>query len=457
MERTFCQSVSVTCGRRKLSASLTCLCCLTLVLSLVLYLCDECIPARRFYTGLGEEPRQSHNTYAACDYPAYTAKSWTTSLVTNYRPSLSANCTSLWAGDAQEVARVQSALASWNNSVSDEAFLVRLRNCTYVQDLLSDNLYMSSVEKEFPVAFLFTVHDYPQQVLRLLRVLYRPHNVYCFHVDAKAKVELIEAFRRLSVCVPNILMPKELISVYRIYGESILEAQLSCLEMLHSAHATWQWKYVMNLCGTELPLLTNSQIVERLERLNGSTYIPDKNFPDKMRKLRFDKKYKTNSSSGEPYKSNRRFGRPPFNMQLYKSSTYSIMSYNFTHFVLTHPKAISFRKYIKGSMSAEEHFYISLYHLPEAPIRETPSDVHTTLSTCIWMHYVPAQAQCNGRERHGLCIAGVGTMNTISNFSAFFFNKYLATDDHVVMNCLEERIVARNKLEQVKDCTLKYT
>ena len=247
-------------------------------------------------------------------------------------------------------------------------------------------------------------------------------------------------------------MPKELISVYRTDGESFLEAQLSCLARLHSAHVVWKWKYVMNLCGTELPLLTNTQMIKHLQRLNGSTYMFDRRFPEEMRKLRFGKKYKQ-GNAGKPYKSNEQFGKPPYDMQLYKSSTYCIMSYKFADFVLRHPKATALRKYIKGATSPEEHFYISLYHLPEAPIGEPPSDNLMTLSTSIWLFYPPALAKCNGTGRHGLCIAGVGTMKTISHRSAFFFNKYFEETDHVVMDCLEKRIVTRNKLEQQEDCT----
>ena len=95
-----------------------------------------------------------------CTYP-FVAKSWNRSMVTRYRPYLSARCDSLWAGEALEVERVKSVLETWRNFRSDELFLTQLHNCTYVQEMFSDNFYTSPVETEFPLAFLMTIHDYP--------------------------------------------------------------------------------------------------------------------------------------------------------------------------------------------------------------------------------------------------------------------------------------------------------
>ena len=127
------------------------------------------------------------------------------------------------------------------------------------------------------------------------------------------------------------------------------------------------------------------------------------------------------------------------------------MSYKFINFVLTHPKAVAFRKYIKGAPCAEEHFYITLFHLPEAPVGKAPS--HPVSSTSIWMYSASASLRCNASQRHSVCIAEVGTMASIRHESAFFFNKYYEHLDHVIMDCAEERIVHRNKFEYFRDCS----
>ena len=381
----------------------------------------------------------------ACKYP-FVAKSWNLSMVTRYAPYVPARCNSLWSGKRREVKKVRSRLVTWRNSRSDEVFLKQLHNCTYVQELLNDNFYNSPVERQFPLAFLMVIHNHPQQVVRLLRVLYRPQNVYCIHVDAKAKKELIEAIENLSRCVPNILVSAKLVEVYWCGAESYLEAQLSCLELLHAARETWKWRYVMNTCGTELPLKTNREMVEHLRKMNGTTYMFTSDFPKTLKKERFTYKH---LPDGQPQQTNETFGEPPYGIKLYKSSTYCIMSYAFADFVLTHPKAIALRKYLKGALIAEEHFYITLYHLLEAPVGEAP--IHLISSISIWFKSYAEIEMCNAAAQHNLCIAGVGTMQSIHGRAEFFFNKYHEEVDHVIMDCIEKLIVQRNILEYSND------
>ena len=388
------------------------------------------------------------NDVCAISFPA---KSWTTDVLTRYQPEVSARCDLLWGGDSEEVDKVKRLLVPWRNSISDGKFLKNLHNCAYVQDLFKDNFYTSQVEADFPIAFVFVIHDYPQQIVRLLRVLYRPQNVYCIHVDAKAKPNLTAAFRNLSQCLPNVLVPKNLIAVYWSYGESVLEAQLSCFEALHSVRGRWKWKYVINLSGTELPLLTHRDIVEHLIALKGTTYISSSDFPDSMREYRFSKKQLPDPRTGVPKKSNESFGQPPYGMKLYKANTYMMMSYTFVDFLLTNPKAVALRKYIKGAESAEEHFYITLYHLPEAPVGIAP--VHRNVISAIWVFSNASEHTCSATSQHHLCIAGVGTMKFINTAGEFFFNKYSENQDHVIMDCAEKKIVEKNKLEFTKDCS----
>ena len=44
-------------------------------------------------------------------------------------------------------------------------------------------------------------------------------------------------------------------------------------------------------------------------------------------------------------------------------------------------------------------------------------------------------------------------MKFISSAGEFFFNKYSENQDYVIMDCAEERIVEKNKLEFAKDCS----
>ena len=61
--------------------------------------------------------------------------------------------------------------------------------------------------------------------------------------------------------------------------------------------------------------------------------------------------------------------------------------------------------------------------------------------------------QCSGRIHHGICIVDVGDLyKTLEEGrNTFFHNKYSIEYDHVVMDCMEEEIHFRNKLEIFND------
>ena len=113
--------------------------------------------------------------------------------------------------------------------------LERVRNCSWLRDYLSDNLYNSELEKSFPIAFTFVVYESPQQVLRLLRVLYRPQNSYCIHYDVKSKFKAF--FESIADCLDNVIIPSKLKNV--VWGHySVLGAQMNCMtDLLRSYHS----------------------------------------------------------------------------------------------------------------------------------------------------------------------------------------------------------------------------
>ena len=82
-----------------------------------------------------------------------------------------------------------------------------------------------------------------------------------------------------------------------------------------------------------------------------------------------------------------------------------------------------------------------------------------TVDTCIWM--VSRQARrhpqefCKGSVVHNICILSSGDLPTVysnAHRPTFFFNKYFMERDHVIMDCMEERIVKQNRLEYENDC-----
>ena len=59
-------------------------------------------------------------------------------------------------------------------------------------------------DNEFPIAFNILVHWHLEQFERLLRAIYRPQNIYCIHVDAKASWTFHSAVAAIAKCLDNV-------------------------------------------------------------------------------------------------------------------------------------------------------------------------------------------------------------------------------------------------------------
>lgn len=103
-----------------------------------------------------------------------------------------------------------------------------------------------------------------------MRLIYRPQNVYCIHVDAKSPSSVHRAIRAISSCFENVILSSVSIDVR--WGEfPLLEAELACLRQLYDRPEPW--KYYVNLMGREFPLRTNRELVEIFMAYNGANDV----------------------------------------------------------------------------------------------------------------------------------------------------------------------------------------
>ena len=204
-------------------------------------------------------------------------------------------------------------MTTWENATSDKLMLENFRNCSWLDHFLKNNLYNSELEKSFPLAFTFVVHNSPQQVLRLLRLLYRPQNSYCIHYDAKSTDEFKEFFNSIAKCRENVIIASRQESV--VWGHySVLGAQMNCMKDLLDLRTQQEhkWKYLLNLCGKELSLITNREMVSRLVSLNGSSFIWAYKPSDPWVMSRIKYSWKLNKDETEMVKNTSELGDPPF-------------------------------------------------------------------------------------------------------------------------------------------------
>ena len=387
-----------------------------------------------------------------CQVPPGGFKAWSEGVVTLLKPEVKVNCSRVISGDEKEINRSRSALLGWKNSLSDEELMKKMEDCSWLRDYFSDNLYNSKLEKSFPIAFTFVVHNSPQQVLRLLRLLYRPQNSYCIHCDAKSPHTAF--FKKIANCFENVITPSKMENV--VWGKStIMEAQMNCMTdlLVLRTRQKHKWRYVINLCGKELPLKTNKEMVLQLTRLNGISSVIAFNIPALNLHNRIKKQVQnyTNAVSSLLGSS---FNESGF----YKSLSYNAISLKFAKFLTFNETAKKFRKFFNQCYNSEEHFYATMYMLPGVPggyNASIPSNRYFSIEVPFWIQKTEPHRNCAGFAVHSVCIITAIDLSKVMvhhKISNHFFHKYFMEVDHTVMTCMEERIVAKNKLEYEEEC-----
>ena len=396
-----------------------------------------------------------------CKIPLGGFKAWNQGVVTVLKPILQRNCTKLFAGDKNESERIKTESGSWKNSLSDSKFLQRTRNCSWLREELRNNLYNTALERDFPMAYIFIINGRPQSVFRNLKLLFRPQNTFCINFDTKSTQEFKQTFKNIDRCFNNIMISSKQEKV--IWGYyTIMEAQLNChydlLKYRESQPPSKQWKYVINLCGKELPLMSPHEIVSHLSVLNGSASILPKRLTSRNIHdwERIQKRVKYSWWYDKPVKTDEDLGPIPFNLQYYKSSSYSVLSLKFVQFMLTDPIALEVHNYFTKSMHSEEHFYATLFMMPSVPggYNTTLKDLYVRAAHSTWIFSANPKL-CQGIVVHSICIITAGDLPMVMRTSenrTLFHNKYFMNHDHTAMDCLEEMIVEKNKLEYEREC-----
>lgn len=387
--------------------------------------------------------------------------------LTRHNPQVQASCDLLFKGDPEERRKVRSSMDSWKNSLTDKHYLRQLvSNCSTTRQKFLDNFYTSKLEREFPLAYIFLVHHKEgviQQYLRLLKVLYRPHNVYCIHLDAKSPKWWRILVEQFSKCFSNIIVASKSVDV--VYGTvRILQAHLSCFHELLQTELPWY--YAINLHGTEVPLTTNRVLVELVKSMKGVNIVDigenltSSHARHARRKVKLSITWDTN---GSRFYHQRTSFHPPFNMTLFKSaaSANSALTREFVNFMLTNKRAKELLHFLHDFESAVELFFSTVNHFPDAPgnvyLLEKNKKM-PLLAQRVWYFQTQQNASlCIERKlNHRICICSASDLpwlrHKMERRSFYFLNKYWIEYDHVIMDCMEDLLVKKNIEEYTRDC-----
>lgn len=348
-------------------------------------------------------------------------------------------CPKLFMGDRT----VDDPLKLMQNRVVSQCRLANIINDCSRLDMAHEysSKPVSEKERNFPLAFGIKMHRDPEQAERLLRTIYRPHNIYCIYVDGKTSNIVFRIMKQIGSCFDNVfVVEKRLNVVYASYAH--MHSDLQCMKIL-SQKSQVKWKYYINLTGQEFPIKTNLEMVEILASLNGANDIESFNTPQFL-KWRFEKKYHTSSINlvetsyiKEPFQ---------YNIEISKGSAYGAFSRHFVEFLLNDRIANQFIHWLNDTYSPEENVWATLNTFPWAPggyETEIRHKYGTFLSRAI--NWEDDKPKCHGKYVRSVCVFGIGDMPWLASKPQLIANKFDYHFDHLVLDCLEDMLRNRTK------------
>ena len=98
--------------------------------------------------------------------------------VNAFQQNVDINCSKVLNWNRNET---KQAISMRRTSLFIENLIKKAHNCSWLRSYLTNNFYNSELESSFPLAFTLVVHDNPEQILKLFRILYRWQNSFCIH------------------------------------------------------------------------------------------------------------------------------------------------------------------------------------------------------------------------------------------------------------------------------------
>ncbi|KAF6778314.1 hypothetical protein AHF37_02377 [Paragonimus kellicotti] len=316
---------------------------------------------------------------------------------------------------------VQLSPGNWSHRVPSKPLSFNLRMLTEVPAWLSEE------ERSFPIAYSISAYESLNQLLRLLRLIYRPQNLYCVHIDAKAPRLFTERASRYIRCFsPNVFLVPDQLRVNVKWGYfSVLEASLICAN-LSLQNNRIKWRYLLNVNEKELPLRTNWELVTALKALNGSNMV-----------------------QLSPGNWSHRVPSKPlsFNITWRKGSFLVALRREFVRFMLTDRRAVEILEAFRAERDLlkvpDEMFFASLAYNPQlgAPGACIHPVVHKNTDRRSWQlaRFVDWNwRRCvSNRSRNEICIFGVADLPRLMRMPHLFANKFLPNFQPVAYDCME--------------------
>lgn len=348
------------------------------------------------------------------------------------RQVFSVDCKKIIEGDNSQIKKALERQKEKRHRISDKEFTNLTKDCqAFRESRLYDSFPVTKEELEFPLAFSILLYKEVDQAERLLRAIYRPQNVYCFHVDGNSPEVVHNAVKAIASCFDNVFVVSSTVDV--IYGGySRLQADLNCMKDLVSHKV--EWKYFINLPSQQFPLKTNAEMVKILKIYNGANDIEGITEERRMMKSRFKFVHKTKNGA----KTSKKKSPPPHNIKVVKGSAYGVFSLDFVKFILNDQRAKDFLEWTKDISSPDEYFWATLNHNEHL---KAPGSYSGVPDKKPWLAVYAAwggRDRCHGKFVRSVCIFGVGDLPELASKKELFANKFYLDYQPLALNCLEE-------------------
>ena len=221
---------------------------------------------------------------------------------------------------------------------------------------------------DFPIAYNILTHAKANQLVRLLRAIYRPHNVICIHVDAKAAQSFRSAVDAIVRCFDNIRLASRLETIVWA-GYSRLQADINCMkDHLESGN---NWKYLINTAALAFPLRTAEETAKILRMYNGANDV-EGIFGRRVHRGRFESEWLESTEKLSLRKTGRLNPKPPHNIDIVRGSAYAVFSRRFVEFIVRDKRARDLLEWSRRTWSPDEFYWATLHHTYANPHLHTP-------------------------------------------------------------------------------------
>ncbi len=135
------------------------------------------------------------------------------------------NCSHIFEGNPVELKKAATVSLSELNGF--------INSCDWIRKEFNRH-YVSEEELKFPLAFALNTYNSAYQIFRFLKIIYRPHNVYCIHYDQKSEESFKKLMIYISICLPNVIVPSKIENV--VWG---WHTQMNCMKIFMSCDTSF--------------------------------------------------------------------------------------------------------------------------------------------------------------------------------------------------------------------------